>query len=299
VLEVLYGDPVSRLLGAIELGGTKTVCGIGTDPEHLVRHCFETTDPKATLENAIDFLAGSSDVVAVGIASFGPVELRRAHPDYGHITTTPKEGWSGSDVVGAVSSALGVPVGFDTDVDAAALAEGRWGAAKGLANYVYLTVGTGIGGGAVVQGEVVHGLVHPEMGHVSVTRSPGDDFEGVCPFHGDCLEGMASGPAVAARWGKRPEEVGQDAVLLEAYYLAQGLRNIVYALAPERIVVGGGLAGLPGLFRLIGSELAETLGGYPVLDEHGSDFFVSPAGLGDDAGVVGGLIVAERALGAK
>jgi fructokinase len=291
-----YGERVSSLLGAIELGGTKTVCGVGTNPEDLVQHRFGTSDPSTTLTTAIDFLTEFPDVAAVGIASFGPVELRRPHADYGYITTTPKKEWPQTDVVGPVSSALGVPVGFDTDVDAAALGEGRWGAARGLANYVYVTVGTGIGGGAVVNGQVAHGLVHPEMGHVSVIRRQDDFFEGTCPFHGDCLEGMASGPAVASRWGTRTEEVGADAIDLEAYYLAQGLRNIIYTLAPERIVVGGGLAALAGLLPSLRLELEKTLGGYPALKELKTDEFVSRVGLGDDSGVLGGLVLAEQAL---
>jgi len=287
---------VSSLLGAIELGGTKTVCGVGTNPDDLVQHRLETADPSTTLTAAVGFLTEFPDIVAVGIASFGPVELRRAHAEYGLITTTPKKGWSRTDVVGPVFSALGVPVGFDTDVNAAALGEGRWGAARDLANYVYMTVGTGIGGGAVVNGQVTHGLVHPEMGHLSVIRREDDSFEGICPFHGDCLEGMASGPAVASRWGVRPESVGVDAMELEAYYLAQGLRNIIYTLAPERIVVGGGLVALAGLLPSLRIELQKTLGGYPALDELKADEFVSGVGLGDDSGIVGGLILAERAL---
>ena len=158
-------------------------------------------------------------------------------------------------------------MGFDTDVTGAALGEGRWGAARGLRSFVYVTVGTGIGGGAVVGGAPVHGLPHPEMGHVSVTRLPGDDFPGICPFHGDCLEGMACGPAMAARWGRPAEELaGADlerAVDVEAHYLAAGLRNVVYVLAPERIVLGGGVAGLPGLLPALRARLAAALAGYP------------------------------------
>ena len=163
---------------------------------------------------------------ALGIASFGPVELRPEHPAYGCITVTPKAGWSGADVVGPFRAALGIPIAFDTDVNGAALAEGRWGAARDVGSFVYLTLGTGIGGGAVVEGRVVRGLVHPEMGHVPVPRRPGDAFAGVCPFHGDCLEGMASGTAIGARFGRRAEtfddETRDAAVEVVAFYLAGG-----------------------------------------------------------------------------
>ena len=230
------------MFGGIEAGGTKFVCVVGASPDRIVREArFPTRDPAATIDDAIAFFRDAADdghrVDALGIASFGPVELRSDHPRYGFVTTTPKPGWSGTDLVGPLGDALGVPVGFDTDVTGAALGEGRWGAARGLRSFVYVTVGTGIGGGAVVGGAPVHGLPHPEMGHVSVTRLPGDEFPGICPFHGDCLEGMACGPAMAARWGRPAEELtGADlarAVDVEAHYLAAGLRNIVYVLAPE------------------------------------------------------------------
>jgi fructokinase len=190
-------------------------------------------------------------------------------------------------------------VGFDTDVAGAALGEGRWGAARGLSTFVYLTVGTGVGAAAVVGGRVAPGLVHAEMGHVSVPRQPGDDFPGNCPFHGDCLEGMAGGAAIAARWGRPAERLERDAlrqaVQWEATYLAAGLRTIVYTNAPQRIVVGGSVAGLPGLFPLVRRELVETLAGYPGLPEHATAGFVVPAELGAMAGPAGALVLAEEA----
>ena len=291
-------------LGGIEAGGTKFVCVVGdggTEIEAEAR--FATRDPESTLGDALSFFREATAVGpldAVGVAAFGPLELRRSESRYGFITTTPKPGWSGTDLVGPLRRELGIPVGIDTDVNGAALAEGRWGAAQGMRSFVYVTVGTGIGGGAVVDGRPVHGLVHPEMGHLSVTREPGDDFPGQCPFHGDCFEGMASGSAMAARWGRPGEELtGADlvrAVELEAAYLAAGFRNVVYALAPERIVVGGGIINLPGLFPLLRSRLAESVGGYPGLPEHSSDDFVQPAALGQLAGALGALALAERAL---
>ena len=292
------------MLGGIEAGGTKFVCVVGTSPERIVREArFPTREPAATIADAIAFFrdaaAGGHHIDALGVASFGPVELRRDHPRYGFITTTPKPGWSGTDLVGPLRDALAVPVGFDTDVTGAALGEGRWGAARGLRSFVYVTVGTGIGGGAVVGGAPVHGLPHPEMGHVSVTRLEGDDFPGICPFHGDCLEGMACGPAMAARWGRPAEELaGADlerAVEVEAHYLAAGLRNVVYVLAPERIVLGGGVAGLPGLLPALRGRLAAALGGYPGVPDHASDAFVVPPGLGGAAGAAGALALAQAA----
>lgn len=294
------------MLGGIEAGGTKFVCIVGSSPEEIVAETrFPTGAPDATLARTIDFyrefLDSGGQLRAIGIAAFGPIELRRWSPAYGSVTITPKAGWSGTDLVGPIQSALSVPVGFDTDVNGAALAEGRWGAARGLDNFIYLTVGTGIGGGAVVGGRLAHGLVHPEMGHVSVPRQPGDDYAGHCPFHGACFEGMASGAAMADRWGRRAEEIPADhldeAVALEAAYLAAGLRNLVYALAPERIVIGGGVSGLPGLFPTLRERLAAELAGYPVLLEHEADDFVVPASLGQMAGPAGALLLAEQAVG--
>ena len=292
------------MLGGIEAGGTKFVCLIGSDPFHVVEETrFPTSSPAETLAAATtffrDFAASGGQLTALGIASFGPVELRPSDARYGFITSTPKGGWSDTDMVGPLQAALRVPVGFDTDVNGAALAEGRWGAAQGLETFVYVTVGTGIGGGGVVNGTIAHGLVHPEMGHVSVPRQPGDDFPGSCPWHGDCLEGMASGAALAARWGGPAENLTgrriTQAVELEAAYLAAGLRNVVYTLAPERILVGGGVAGLPGLFPALRAKLREALAGYPGLAEHGAEGFVTPPDLGPMAGPAGALALADLA----
>ncbi|HEX2298719.1 MAG TPA: ROK family protein [Pseudonocardiaceae bacterium] len=292
-------------LGAVEAGGTKIVCLVGVGPDRIEAQTrIGTGEPAATLAGVIAFfreqVRAGGPLAALGVASFGPVELRRAHPRYGFITTTPKPGWAWVDVVGPIRAALGVPVGFDTDVNGAALGEGRWGAAQDVDTFVYLTVGTGVGGGVVSGGRVIPGLVHPEMGHLSVPRRPGDDFPGNCPFHGDCLEGMACGTAIAARWGRPAEQLdGADlrrAVELEAAYLAAGLRNIVYAIAPQRIVLGGSVSALPGLFPAIRARLAELLAGYPGLPEHDAEQFVVPAALGALAGPAGALVLAEQAL---
>ncbi len=292
------------MYGGIEAGGTKFVCVIGTGPDDMAETLrIDVAGPAQTIGAALAFFraatAAGTQLTALGIGSFGPVELRRGNPAYGSITTTPKPGWSGTNIVGPFAAGLGIPVGFDTDVNAAALAEGRWGAARGLESFVYLTLGTGIGGGAVIDGRLLHGLGHPEMGHVVVPRRPGDTFPGVCPFHGDCLEGLASGPAVAARFGRRAELLeGADrdaAARLVGFYLAAGVRSLVYALAPQRIVVGGGLSALPGVIDAAQAELAAQLGGYPGLAEHGDPAFVVPALLGGSAGPAGTLILAEQA----
>lgn len=289
-------------LGAIETGGTKVVCLVGSDPDHIVAQTrIPTGRPAETLVQVLSFfrqeVASGGPLAAIGITSFGPLELRRSHPRYGFVTNSPKPGWSDVDIVGPVRSALDVPVGFDTDVNGAALGEGRWGAARGLDTFVYMTVGTGIGAGAVVGGRIIHGLRHPEMGHLSVPRQTGDDFVGDCLFHTDCLEGMASGAAITARWGRPAEQLDgeelQAATRLEAAYLAAGLCNIVYSVAPQRIVIGGSVAGLPRLFPLIHANLSEALAGYPGLPEHDADGFIVPAALGPLAGPVGALVLAD------
>ena len=284
------------MLGAIEAGGTKFVCGTGTGPHDLTTIQIPTTSPEATTEAAIEYLRRESggQLTAVGIASFGPVDLRCDSPTYGHITSTPKEGWRNFDLAGTVRRALGVPVGFDTDVNGAALAEARWGAAQGLSDFVYLTVGTGIGGGALVAGRMLHGLMHPEMGHIRVPHDREQDpFPGCCPFHGDCLEGLASGPAMRERWGLPAQELPPDhpAWHLEAHYLALGLVNWTCSLSPKLFVLGGGVMAQPQLFPLIEQELAQLLNGYIEIPAG----YVAPAALAPRAGVLGALVLAEEA----
>ncbi|HEY5650175.1 MAG TPA: ROK family protein [Acidimicrobiia bacterium] len=283
-----------ELYGGIEAGGTKFVAVVGSGPDDIIdRLRVDTTDPATTIGACLDFFDRHAGIRSIGIASFGPLELRKSHPEYGRITKTPKPLWSGADLVGPFSKRFGVPVAIETDVNGAALAEVRWGAARGLGNAVYLTVGTGVGGGAVVDGRPVSGLVHPEMGHVSVVRRPGDDFAGICPFHGDCLEGLASGPAIAARWGKPAEELGdvEAVVEIEAETIASGLRQVVYVLAPERIVFGGGVSKLPAIHDAVSRALIDEMSGYAIIEEHRGGFVVPP-GLGDDAGVSGALALA-------
>ncbi len=289
------------LYGSIEGGGTKFVCAVGSTPTDLRAEVqFPTTTPDETLGRAIEFFKGRGPLDAIGVAMFGPLDLDRESSTFGHVTGTPKAGWSGADIVGPLSDAYRIPIGIDTDVNGAALGEGRWGAGEGLGTFVYITVGTGIGGGVVVNGTPLHGLVHPEIGHIRVPRIPGDTFPGSCPFHGDCLEGLASGPAIAARWGKPAQELGAEtarAVEMAAHSLGFAMANLVLALSPERIIIGGGVTQLPGLREATRRQMLDALGGYvesSALDRGACAFVVGPK-LGGASGIAGGLVLAERA----
>jgi len=277
------------IYGGLEAGGTKFVCAIGTGPDDLERSVFPTTSPEETIARTISFFRDRPPLRGLGIASFGPVGLDPRSETYGYITSTPKAGWANTDVAGELGRALGVRVGFDTDVNAAALAESRWGSARGLDDVVYLTVGTGIGGGALAGGKLVHGLVHPEMGHMRIPHDRATDpFPGVCPYHGDCLEGLACGPSIEQRWGKRAENLPADhpAWRLESRYLAAGLVNIVCTLSPRRIIMGGGVMEQEHLFPLIREELAALLHGYV------SAPVIGPPALGNNTGVLGAIALA-------
>ncbi|MBM3215252.1 ROK family protein [Candidatus Poribacteria bacterium] len=288
------------LWGGVEAGGTKFVCAVGTGPDDVrdeVR--FPTTTPDETLRRTIDYFE-RYELDAVGIASFGPVDPESSSATFGYITTTPKPGWANTDFAGYVRQALRVPIGFDTDVNAAALGEHRWGAAQGLDTFIYLTIGTGIGGGGIVNGRLMHGLIHPEMGHIRVRRDPArDPFQGSCPFHGDCLEGLAAGPAVEARWGASTETLppSHPAWELEAEYLALALSDLVCVLSPQRIVMGGGVMEQRHLFPQIRRRTAELLNGYiqspSILSS--IDGYIVPPGLGNRSGLLGAFALAENA----
>jgi fructokinase len=292
------------LVGGIEAGGTKFLCAVGTGPDDVrAEVLIPTTTPAVTLAAALAFFAAASargPLAALGIASFGPLDLDRTSPTFGFITTTPKPGWADTDVAGTFGRALGVPIGFDTDVNGAALGEHRWGAGRGRDPLVYVTVGTGVGGGAIVDGRRLHGLAHPEMGHVRVPRVPGDSFPGICPYHGDCLDGIASGAAIAARCGAPAETVppAHPVWSLEAEYLALGLVAIVAILSPRRIVLGGGVLGAPHLLPRVRGRLGALLAGYlrvPALREGLEAYVVAPA-LAPRSGVLGALALAQDAL---
>ena len=289
------------MLGGIEAGGTKFICGIGTGPGNLETAQFPTSSPDVTLEQVVGFFKQAKvRLEGIGVGSFGPIDLHPESPTYGHITSTPKPGWANFDLVGTLGKALGVPVGFDTDVNAAVLGEARWGAARGLSDAIYITIGTGIGGGALVRGQVAHGLVHPEMGHLRIphdrTRDP---FPGSCPFHGDCFEGLAAGPALQARWKAVATTLPPEhpAWALEAQYVAYGLNNLAVTLSPQRILLGGGVMQQAHLFTMIRREFAQLLNGYvqhPELTER-LDHYIQPPQLGGHAGVFGSLVLAEQA----
>jgi fructokinase len=275
--------------GGIEAGGTKFVCAVGSGPADVQTIEFPTTQPAETIGRAVEFFRAHAPVAAVGIGSFGPIDPNPKSPTFGYITSTPKKNWRNCDFACTVGRALGVPVAFDTDVNAAALAEFRWGAGRGIASFIYVTVGAGIGGGAMEDGRLLHGRLHPEMGHVRIPHDRlRDPFPGICPYHGDCLEGLAAGPAIEARWGQAggllPD--GHAAWDLEADYLALGIVNWTCTLAPERVVLGGGVMRREELFPKVRASVAELLNGYLETPE------IVPPELGMRGGVLGAIALA-------
>jgi fructokinase len=300
------------LVGGIEAGGTKFVCAVGAGPHDLTRReCATGDQPAQVLARVTGWLAEQQrqrgTLQAIGIGSFGPLDLHEGSPSYGYITSTPKPGWRNTDILGAVRAAFPhTPIGFDTDVNAAALGEYRWGNAAGLSDFVYVTIGTGIGAGAMAGGQLVHGLVHSEMGHMLLPRVPGDTFAGVCPYHGACWEGLCTGPALQKRAGVPAEGLPPEhqAWALETQYIAYALANLVCVLSPQRIILGGSVRKAGGLgserfFEMIRAKLQQALNGYivsPALAED-IDRYVVPPLLGDDAGVCGAIALAQQAIG--
>jgi fructokinase len=294
------------LYGGIEAGGTKFVCAVGRSPDELhATQIFPTRTPQETIGETIAFFKDQSklaNIVAIGIGSFGPLDPNPRSSSFGYITTTPKPGWANTNLYGQIQDALKIPIGFDTDVNAAALGEHRWGAAQDVETFIYLTIGTGIGGGAMIGGKLVHGLMHPEMGHVHLPHDlERDPFEGICPYHKDCLEGLASGPAIEARWGKRGETLPNDhpAWRLEAHYLALGLVNFITVLSPQRIIMGGGVMQEERLFPLVRREVQSLLNKYIAAPEilEDIDKYIVPPALGGQAGVLGAIALAQLAEG--
>lgn len=292
-----------RLVAGIELGGTKAIVLIARGRDVIAQARFPTEAPDVTLAAIGDQLDAwqtrHGKVEAIGIASFGPVGLDRTRADYGRITSTPKPGWQQVDLVGHFADRFGVPISFDTDVAGAAIAEHRWGAAQGDRVIVYLTVGTGIGGGVLVDGKPVHGLIHPELGHVRVRRAAGDDFAGICPFHGDCLEGLASGPAIGARTGMPGDRIAADDPVWDkvAGEMAEAVTGFMLTLSPQRILIGGGVfQQRAGLFPALRARTADLLGGY-LADVGAAELaeIIVPPGLGDIAGPLGAVALAYRA----
>ena len=291
--------------GGVEAGGTKIVCAIGSSPDKLEDETmFATTTPQETIDRTIDFFQQyqrGKPLSAIGVGSFGPIDLNPASPTFGYVTTTTKPGWDNTEFSGRISRALGVPVAFDTDVNAAALGEATWGAAQGLETFIYMTVGTGIGGGGMINGQLLHGLMHPEMGHLRIPHDLDQDpYHGACRFHGDCFEGLAAGPALVGRWGHRPEELPQDhpAWKLEGHYLALGLTNLICTLSPQRIILSGGIMQHEALFPMVRRNVQRLLNEYlrvPAILEQ-IDGYIVPAALGNRAGVLGAIALARKMI---
>lgn len=296
-----------RLYGGIEAGGTKFICAIGTGPEDIRAQVrFSTGEVDETLGRAVDFFRSymiktRSRLDGIGIGSFGPLDLNPGSPNFGKITTTPKNGWAFTDLRRNIELGTSTPVAMDTDVNAAALGEGFWGAAVDLRDYIYLTIGTGIGGGLIVHGKPFHGLVHPEMGHMRVPHDRIEDpFSGACPYHGDCLEGLASGPAILARTGQSGETLPAYHPVweLEATYIAQAVANLICTISPQRIILGGGVMQQVQLFPMIRLKVVQYLNGYvqhpQILED--TDHYIVPPRLGQQAGVLGAIALAKQAF---
>lgn len=290
------------LYGGIEAGGTKFVCAVGSNPEDLSEEIrFDTTSPDKTIYRAIEYFKEQSlkeRLLAIGIGSFGPVDLNRESSTYGYITSTPKPNWENTDFYGKIRNVLNIPVGFDTDVNAAALGEYEWGAARGLTNFIYLTIGTGIGGGGMINGKLLHGLLHPEMGHIFIPHDvKTDPYEGICPFHKDCFEGLASGPSLKDRWSEPGENLSENhkAWDLEAKYISFALINYICTLSPQRIIIGGGVM-RKKLLSLIHERVRKMLNNYiqaKEITEHIEKYIVMPE-LGNKAGILGAIALAKQ-----
>ena len=290
-----------NFFGGIEAGGTKFVCMVGSGPNDIRAEArFPTTSPAETIGRVAAFFkqrAQELALSAVGVASFGPVNLDSTSPTFGYITTTPKPGWANTDMVGRLKAELGIPVIFDTDVNAAAFGEYRWGAGQHLDPIIYLTIGTGIGGGVICNGKPLHGLVHPEIGHMLIPHDQElDPFPGVCPFHGDCLEGLACGPAMRQRWGQSAETLPDihPAWNIEAHHIALALVNLVLCYSPRRVIIGGGVMQREALFPLVRRKVQQLLNGYvhsPQIIESIDQYIVPPA-LGNQSGVLGAIALA-------
>lgn len=288
----------------IEGGGTKFVCVHGTNPDDLQnRTVINTQSPQQTLQEVIDYIRaaqGRVNIQAIGLAVFGPLDLDHASSTYGYITTTPKSGWANFNIVGALKQAFNLPIGFDTDVNGAALGEYRWGAARGLSDFIYLTVGTGIGGGAMIDGNLLHGAMHPEMGHILIPQDINRDaFTGVCQYHKNCLESLASGTSMSARWQvdsalDLPSD--HEAWDLEAHYLGLGIANYILTLSPQRIILGGGVMHQTHLLQKIRNEVVKCLNGYIKFEKiiKQLDKYLVKPGLKDNSGICGALALAEK-----
>lgn len=288
------------LIGGIEAGGTKMVCAIGDENGTIIdRKSFPTRQPKETFEDIISYFK-EWEIKALGIGCFGPVDLNKNSETYGYITSTPKPGWANCDIVGTFMEALVVPVGIDTDVNGAILGEVTWGAAKGAESAIYITIGTGVGVGVYVNGKLLHGLVHPEAGHILLARHPKDSYQGRCPYHSNCVESLASGPAIEERWGKKAFELAdrEEVWELEAYYIASAITNYILTYSPQKIILWGGVMHQEQLFAKVRAQVKEMLNGYvdnPMILEDMDNYIVKPE-LGEDPGILGAIKLGLDAL---
>ena len=287
------------LFGALEAGGTKMVCAIGNENgEILEKKSIPTTTPEETMPAILEYFK-DKEIASIGIACFGPIDLNKNSETYGYITSTPKIPWRNYNIVGAVKDALKIPVGFDTDVNGSLLGEVTWGCAKGLTDAVYFTIGTGVGAGIMTNGKMLHGMLHPEAGHVKMVPRSGDTYKGKCPYHGTCFEGMAAGPAIEERWGAKAVQLAdrEEVWDLESYYIAQALMGIVLTLSPQKIILGGGVMHQKQLFSMIREKMLKELNGYIQAKELTDiDNYIVPASLNDDQGIMGCIKLAMNSL---
>lgn len=287
------------LFGALEAGGTKMVLATGNENGEIYEQVsIPTETPAITIPRIIDYFK-DKNIAALGIGSFGPIDLDRNSMTYGYITSTPKLAWADYNLVGAIKNALQIPIGFDTDVNGSALGEATWGSTKGLPTSIYITIGTGVGVGVFQNGALLHGMLHPEAGHVLLSKHPEDTFSGSCPFHSNCLEGLAAGPAIEKRWGKKALALKDDSKVweLEAYYIAQALVGYILTLSPHRIVLGGGVMHQEQLFPLIRKQVKELLNGYIKTSQiEDIDTYIVPAALKDNQGIMGCIQLAKLEL---
>lgn len=293
-------------IGAIEAGGTKMVCAIGTKEGKLIKRTeIPTTFPEETFGKMVEYFKECEKeglkIETIGIGCFGPVELNKKSEKYGFITSTPKKGWANVDFAGAFTKAFDVPVGFDTDVNAAVLGEVTFGGAKGAECAIYITIGTGIGAGVYYQGKLIHGMMHPEAGHILLARHPKDNFEGVCPYHGNCFEGMASGPSIEKRYGRKASELKDNVLVweIESYYIAEAIANYICMYSPDKIILWGGVMHQEQLFDMVRQQVKKMLNGYIsadiLLNTDLSEYIIKPA-LGEDPGILGALQLGIEAL---
>ncbi len=285
------------LFGALEAGGTKMVCAVGDETGTILeRISIPTKTPEETIPAILEFFREKS-IMALGIGAFGPVDVKEGSETYGYILDTPKLSWKGFDLVGSIQKELNIPIGLDTDVNCACLGEVTFGCAKGLDTVIYITIGTGVGVGISINNKLHHGMLHPEAGHILLSRHSEDDYKGKCPYHENCLEGLASGPALEERWGKPAYELTEEAKVweLEAYYIAQALVNFILTIMPEKIILGGGVMHQQQMMQLIRSNVTKLLGGYIKTKEmRDMDDYIVPFSLNDNQAILGCFELAKR-----